>query len=135
MLVAGAADFGLALAEALGYPPALTGLSAARHALAQGFLLPMIVVMAARIQPGYSGHMLQRPRLLAGLVWTMFAGAALRFVAELLRGYAPGWGAAVALGGTLGVASFVVFAVGLWRATGHAPALGPPRKAEFHRRE
>jgi hypothetical protein len=133
-LVAGAADFGLALVEALGYPPALTGLSAARHALAQGFLLPVMVVMAARILPGYSGHMLQRPRLLARLVWTMFAGAAVRFVAELLGGYAPGWGAAVSLGGTLGVASFVVFAVGLWRATGHAPAMGLPRKAESHRR-
>ena len=50
-------------------------------------------------------------------------GAALRFVAELLGGYAPGWGVLVALGGTLGVIAFLVFAVGLWRATGHGPAL------------
>jgi len=124
MLVAASANFGLALAEVAGYPPALTGVSAARHALAQGFLLPVIVVMAARILPGYSGYMLHRPRLLAALVWTMLAGAALRFVAELLGGYAPGWGGAVALGGTLGVVAFVVFAGGLWRATGRAPALG-----------
>src|SRR5205823_4577719 len=82
---------GLAMADALGYPPAATGLSAARHALAQGFLLPVIVVMAARILPGYSGYMLRRPRLLALLIWTLLAGAALRFVAELLGGYAPGW--------------------------------------------
>jgi hypothetical protein len=123
MLVAAAADFGLAAADALGPPPALTALSAARHALAQGFLLPVIVVMAARILPGYSGYMLHRPRLLAMLVWTLLAGAALRFVAELLGAYAPGWGFLVALGGTLGVIAFLVFAAGLWRATGRAPAL------------
>jgi hypothetical protein len=124
MLVAAAADFGLAAAEALGYPPAFTALSAARHALAQGFLLPVIFVMAARILPGYSGHMLHRPRLLAALVWTMLSGAALRFGGEFLGGYTPGWGAVTAVGGTLGVAAFVVFAAGLWRATGRAPALG-----------
>jgi NnrS protein len=124
MLVAAAANFGLAAAEFLGFPSTMTGLSAARHALAQGFLLPVIVVMAARILPGYSGHMLPRPRLLAGMVWALLVGAALRFVAEFVGGYTPGWAAIVALGGTLGVVSFVVFAVGLWRATGRAPALG-----------
>jgi hypothetical protein len=124
MLVAAAADFGLAAGEALGYQPALTAVSAARHALAQGFLLPVIVVMAARILPGYSGYMLRRPRLLAALVWTMLSGAALRFGAEFLGGYAPGWGAVAALGGTLGIVAFVVFAIGLWRVTGRAPALG-----------
>jgi NnrS protein len=123
MLLGAAADFGLALSEAVGRPSAVTSLSAARHALAQGFLLAVIVVMAARILPGYSGHMLQRPRLLAGLVWTLLAGAAIRFVAELVGGYAPGWGALVALGGTLGAAAFVVFAVGLWRASGRAGSI------------
>jgi hypothetical protein len=123
MLLGAAADFALALSEAAGRPSAVTGLSAARHALAQGFLLPVIVVMAARILPGYSAHMVHRPRLLAGLVWTLLAGAALRFVAELVGGYSPGWGALVALGGTLGVAAFVVFAVGLWRASGRAGSI------------
>jgi hypothetical protein len=123
MLVAAAADFGLAMAEALGLTPALTVLSAARHALAQGFLLPVIVVMVARILPGYSGYMLHRSRLPSMLVWTLLAGAALRFVAELLGGYAPGCGVLVALGGTLGVIALLMFAVGLWRATGRGPAL------------
>ena len=122
MLVAASADFGLSAADAAGFPPALTALSAARHALAQGFLLPVVVVMAARMLPGYSGSMLPRPQLLAALVWTLFVGAALRFAGEFLGGYSPGWGALVALGGTLGVVSFSVFAVGLWRATGRAPA-------------
>ena len=123
MLMAAAANVGLAAADAAGLPSATTGLSAARHALAQGFLLPVIVVMSARILPGYSGYMLHRPRLLGVLVWTMLLGAALRFGGEFLGGYAPGWGAIVAVGGSLGVASFVIFAIGLWRATGRPPAL------------
>jgi len=68
LLTAAAANVGIAAAELLGRATALTQISAARHLLAQGFLLPIIVLMAARILPGYSGHMLHRPRLLAGLV-------------------------------------------------------------------
>ncbi|MGI9147993.1 MAG: hypothetical protein ACR2IK_15805 [Chloroflexota bacterium] len=121
MLLAAAADFGLAMADVLGRTPAQTGVSAARHALAQGFLLPMIALMAARILPGYSGYMVHRVRLLAVLVWALLAGAALRFGAELAGGYAPGWGPLVALGGALGVLAFSVFAVGVWRASGQGP--------------
>jgi hypothetical protein len=121
LLGAAAADFGVALAETVGIPVSLTEISAARHLVAQGFLLPVIVYMAARILPGYSGYMMRRPRLLAGLVWTLLLGAALRGGAELIGGYAPGWGALVALGGTLAVGAFVVFAVGLWRETGRRP--------------
>lgn len=122
LLAAGAVDFGIALADSLGVQTSLTELSAARHLVAQGFLLPVMVYMAGRILPGYSGYMVHRPRLLAALVWTFLLGAALRGSAELVGGYAPGFGALVALGGTLGVAAFTVFAVGLWRATGRAPA-------------
>lgn len=127
MLVAAAANVGLAGAEAAAMPQTLTSLSAARHALAQGFLLPVIVVMAARILPGYSGYMLHRPYLLAGLVWTLLLGAGLRFFAEFFGGYASGWGAVVVLGGTLAVGAFGVFAFGLWRATGRAPDLSATR--------
>jgi hypothetical protein len=122
LLAAAAADFGIALAEAVGMPVSLTEVSAARHLVAQGFLLPVIVYMAARILPGYSGFMMRRPRLLSALVWTLLFGAALRGGAELVGGYAPGWGLAVALGGMLGVGAFVLFAFGLWRTSGRAPA-------------
>jgi hypothetical protein len=122
MLASAAVDFGLALADGLGATPSLTQLSAARHALAQGFLLPLIVLMAARILPGYSGLMVRRPGLLAAMMWTLLVGAGVRFAAELFGGYSSGWGALVALGGTLGVAAFVVFAVGLWYATIRVPA-------------
>ena len=82
--------------------------------------------MAARILPGYSGRMMRQPRLLSAMMWTLLIGAVLRFVAELFGGYGLGWGALVALGGTLGVVAFIVFAVGLWRASGRAPGLAAP---------
>lgn len=118
LLAAALANLALALASAARAPVPLTMLSAARHAFAQGFLLPVIVFMAARILPGYSGQMTRRPRLLAGLVWASFAGGLLRAGAELVGGYAAGWGALVALGGLLSAGAFIVFALGLWRATG-----------------
>ncbi|MDQ3811806.1 MAG: NnrS family protein, partial [Chloroflexota bacterium] len=121
LLSAAAANLGIAAAEVLGSPASQTQISAARHALAQGFLLPVMVLMAARILPGYSGYMLHRTRLLAMTMWVLLGGAGLRFGAELLGGYQPGWGAAVALGGTLGVVGFGIFATSLWRTTGHTP--------------
>jgi hypothetical protein len=121
LLVAAATNLGIATQETLGGTASLTQLSAARHLLAQGFLLPLIVLMAARILPGYSRYMLYRPRLLAALVWSLLVGAALRGGGGLIGGYGPGWNVLVALGGALAVIAFAVFAVGLWRATGHAP--------------
>jgi hypothetical protein len=48
LLTAAAANVGIAAAETLGLPVTLTEISAGRHLVAQGFLLPLIVVMAAR---------------------------------------------------------------------------------------
>ena len=122
LLAAAAANLGIAIAETLGASASVTQLSAARHMLAQGFLLPLIVLMAARILPGYSGSMLHRPRLLGTLVWSLLLGAALRGAAELIGGYSPGWSVLVGVGGTLAVIAFTMFAFGLWRAT---PAARP----------
>ena len=118
LLVAAAANLGIATAEVLGVTTTLTELSAARHLLVQGFLLPLIVLMAARILPGYSGYMLHRSRRLGALLWSLLIGAALRSGAELVGGYSPGWSVLVAVGGTLAVVAFTAFAVGLWRSTG-----------------
>jgi hypothetical protein len=116
LLSAAAANLGITIAESLGATASVTQLSAARHLLAQGFLLPLIVLMAARILPGYSGAMLHRPRLLGALVWSLLLGAALRGVAELIGGYSPGWSVLVGVGGSVAVIAFTLFAFGLWRA-------------------
>lgn len=117
LLVAAAANVLLAVSSTFHTLAAFVNASAARHALAQGFLLPVIVFMAARILPGYSASMVQHPGRLAILIWSLFAAALLRAGAEMVGGYGAGWNLAVAAGGTLGTVAFTVFAVGLWRAT------------------
>src|SRR5207244_8427563 len=118
----------LATAEMLCAATSLTVLSPSRHVLVQGFLLPLIVLMAARILPGYSGYMLHRSRLLGALVWSLLIGAVLRSGAELVGGYRPGWSLLVALGGTLAVVAFTAFALGLWRSTAPSSVPAPQRR-------
>jgi hypothetical protein len=117
LVVAAAANMALSLVNLGGGAATSLMLSASRHALAQGFLLPIIVLMAARILPGYSGRMMRQPSLLAGLLWTLFVGAALRSGAELLGGYESGWSMAVAAGALLSSGAFTVFALGLWQSS------------------
>jgi hypothetical protein len=45
----------------------------------------------------------------------------VRVVAEVMGGYGPLAGPLVAVGGTLGVAGFALFAVGLGRSLGRLP--------------
>ena len=112
----------LSLREALGGPAAsFTELSAARHALTMGFLVVLLVGMASRILPGYSGWALKRPRFLWWTIGLLLAGAALRVGGELAGGYGGIFGPITGLGGTLGVAGFVLFAATLWPALGHLP--------------
>ncbi len=112
----------LPLAESFGSTVPATAVSAARHALAQGFLVPVMVYMAARILPGYSAQMLRRGRLLGAIMASLFVGAALRVAAELVGGYDPVWGPLVALGATLETLGFTAFAYQLWRQTPLLPA-------------
>lgn len=123
LLFGAAVEVVLAGVEALGGTSTLNQLSAARHAVAQGFLLPIMIYMAARILPGYSGMMLHRPVQLGVLLWALFVGAAVRVGGELIGGYAPGWGALAALGGVVAAVVFVHFAIGLWRSTARAPGV------------
>ncbi|HEX8966803.1 MAG TPA: hypothetical protein VF937_02920 [Chloroflexota bacterium] len=104
-----------------GIAPSVTELSAARHALAQGFLLPMMVSMAARLLPIYSADVLKHRRLIELTVGLLLVGALVRVGAEALGGYQSLSGPLVALGGTLGICGFVVFAVGMWSALGRLP--------------
>jgi hypothetical protein len=120
-LLAGAAiNVAVALTAGLGSAGPVAELSAARHAVAQGFLLPVIVFMAARILPGYSQRMMEHPERLAGLMAALLLGALLRAGGELVGGYAEGWGLIIALGAILTALAFVAFAVELLQITGRA---------------
>jgi hypothetical protein len=116
LLLGAAANVLLALSADVRSLAAFVNASAARHALAQGFLVPIIVFMAARILPGFSTAMVRHPGRLNVLMGVLFAGALLRVGGEMIGGYGPGWNVLVGAGGTLGAAGFVAFAVGVWRA-------------------
>ncbi len=90
-----------------------TDLSAARHALAQGFLLPLMVAMAARLLPIFSADVLKHRLRLEITVDLLLVGALVRVVAEVVGGYGPLAGPLVAVGGTLGVAGFTIFSLGI----------------------
>jgi hypothetical protein len=98
-----------------------TELSAARHALAQGFILPLMVAMASRLLPIFSAWVLKHRLMLELLVDGLFLGALLRVGAEATGGYAPPSGPLVSLGGALGVIAFTAFAGWLWRSLEHLP--------------
>jgi uncharacterized protein involved in response to NO len=119
-----ALDVGLFGREALyGLAPAATELSAARHALAQGFLLPLMVAMAARLLPIFSADVLRHRLRLEITVDLLLLGALVRVVAEVTGGYGPLAGPLVAVGGALGVAGFAIFAFGLGLSLRRLPGL------------
>jgi hypothetical protein len=113
----------------LGAAPSSTELSAARHAIGQGFLLPVMATMAARLLPVYSADALRHRARLEVTVDLLLAGAALRVVAEALGGYGPLAGPVVALGGALTLGGFGLFAGAMWSALGRLPRLSPGRPA------
>jgi hypothetical protein len=104
-----------------GTPPSITELSAARHALGQGFLLPLMVPMAARLLPIFSADMLKHKLRLELTVDLLLLGAFVRVVAEAIGGYGTFTGPLVALGGTMSVIGSAVFAVGMWSSLGRLP--------------
>jgi hypothetical protein len=119
---------GLALAvflaargAAAGVPASGTEISAARHAVAQGFLLVVMVGMAARLLPIYSADVLRRPKLLEATASLLLVGAGLRAGAEWVGGYAGLAGPLTTLGGLLALVGFTVFAAGLWSSLGRLP--------------
>jgi hypothetical protein len=114
LVISIALDIGLFGREALdGVPAATTELSAARHALAQGFLLPLMVAMAARLLPIFSADVLKHRLRLEITVDLLLVGALVRVIAEAIGGYGPQAGPLVAVGGSLGVLGFCLFAYGL----------------------
>jgi uncharacterized protein involved in response to NO len=121
-------DVGLFGREAqVGIPASSTELSAARHALAQGFLLPLMVAMAARLLPILSADVLKHRLRLEITVDLLLVGALVRVGGEAISGYGPQAGPLVALGGTLGVVGFGIFAMGMWSSLSRLPKPPPAR--------
>ncbi len=110
-----------------GSSPLATQLSAARHAVTQGFLLVLMAGMAARLLPIYSADVLKRKWLIELAVSLVLVGALLRAGSELLGGYAGLAGPLTALGGTLSALGFTIFALGLWSSLGRLPGSTPAK--------
>ena len=97
-----------------GMEPSFFEITAERHALAQGFLLSIIVAYGARILPGYSAWAIRHPRLIELTFACVSIGALLRVLGELGTGaglpYVPTLAEA---GGILGTIGFLLFAIPL----------------------
>lgn len=106
-------------------PPTSAQLNAARHALGQGFLLPLMVSMAARLLPIYSADVLKHKLQLELTLDLLLLGALLRVVAELVGDYGPVSGPLIALGGLISFCGFAIFAVGLWSSLTRLPNKKP----------
>jgi uncharacterized protein involved in response to NO len=128
LLVAVAMGLYFAVREvAEGAPANFVEASAQRHALTTGYLLPLLVGMAGRILPVFSGDMTRRPRVLAGMVWLLLIGAELRVAGQFLGGYGGLGTVPMAVGATLSFLGFAWFAWLLWPTLGRP--LGAPQPA------
>ena len=128
LLLAALLGASYAAREALGGEGAgFVGASVVRHALAMGYLLPLMASMAGRILPVYSADVLRHRWLLPTTVWLLLAGALARVGGELLGGYEPSVAPVVALGGVLSTAGFLLLACGLWWSTTRLPQPGANR--------
>jgi hypothetical protein len=111
----------------LGGPsPGFFDVTAARHALGQGFALTILIGLGSRILPGFSAWAIERPRLIELVLAAVTLGATLRVLGEL--GVTTAGAAAepiAAAGGTIGVAAFLVFGVSLAWTVGRGPGRPP----------
>jgi hypothetical protein len=105
----------------LGLTPTSAQVNAARHALGQGFLLPLMVSMAARLLPIYSADVLKHKLRLELTVDLLLLGALLRVGAELLGDYGPVSGPLIAVGGLITFCGFGIFALGMWSSLMRLP--------------
>lgn len=90
--------------------------TAERHALAQGFIMLIIVAYSARILPGFSAWAIAHPRFVEALVALITAGAALRVAGELaVTPFGSPAELVAGFGGALAVVAFLGFAVAIVR--------------------
>lgn len=95
---------------------------ASRHALTVGFVSLMIVGVAWRILPLFSGAPRPRPALVAAVFGLLVTGCALRVGGQVAAGFWGGaWYAAMGISGWLELAAITFFALDVLRLLGSAP--------------
>jgi hypothetical protein len=136
LVVAGVLLLGLRLAEAVGpvsllHAHAIGG--ASRHALTVGFVSLMLVGVAWRILPLFSGAAGPRPGLVGAVFSLLVAGSLLRVGGQVAAGlWGGGWYAVMGVSGWPELAGVTLFAVDVLRLLGKTPEraalpdVGPP---------
>lgn len=128
LIIAAALEAGLALRTLLGADaPAYFELSAARHALALGFLTLMVLGAAMRMVPAFGGTLLAWPRLGDAAFWLVLASVSLRVPFTLTSGPWPELAAALnGTSGVLGTVGLLCWSASIWRTL---RAAGQPARA------
>ncbi|MCZ7571087.1 MAG: cbb3-type cytochrome c oxidase subunit I [Ardenticatenaceae bacterium] len=103
---------GQGVAEFVGRPATLAG-DAARHALTAGFVTLLILGMAVRMLPGFTGMRLASPRLVEFLALIGNAAAVARVLPRLVPAL-PGAAALIGLSGLLGWLVVALLSTELW---------------------
>ena len=124
LLVGAAIEAAFATRLFLGGPsPGFFDVTAARHALGQGFALTILVALGSRILPGFSAWAIERPRLIELVVGAVTLGATLRVVGELsVSTVGVAAEQIAAAGGTVGAVGFLVFGGSLAWTIGRGPS-------------
>jgi hypothetical protein len=131
------AFIGLAIISAgtLGLSTSYLQVSAARHALALGFVTLMIYTVAARALPAFLGRRLWSTRLQAATLAVANLGVALRVVPQLVAGTDALSDALIGLSGILAYVALVLFTINVVRTlrgpSAPAVAAGAPLPIEF----
>ena len=133
----GWAFVGLAIIAAgtLGLAGSYLQVSAARHALALGFVTVMIYAVASRALPAFLGRRLWSPRLQAATLVLANLGVGLRVVLQLVEGTGGPSDAVVGLSGILAYSALVLFALNVVRTlrgpSVQVPTAGVPVPVEI----
>ncbi|MFN8526467.1 MAG: hypothetical protein U0821_25480 [Chloroflexota bacterium] len=95
--------------------------SASRHAVATGYLLPLIAAMAGRMLPVVSADAQRWRWVLPALIWPLFLGASMRVIGLVGGGYQAGTVVLVLIGGSISTIAATALLVWLLASTWRAP--------------
>ncbi len=127
LIITAVIEVTLSMRSFFGLHPSYLEASAARHALALGFLTMMMFGFSLRIIPVFGGRQLAWPRLADASFWLILASVSLRVPLTLV----PGQLAAglVGISGFLGLAGLACWSLSFWRTVRYSSNSDrPPRR-------